>query len=208
MFSHTKADHGQLKSRLTSCRQMMSLIDRDIAAASDEIQLVTENWVPMWVDTGHTITSDCGQLRAIRSIGFDGTLMWFVKHPDKKHGYHSAETCPFAAFEDAETAWRRRADVRAEWKFVEQIAADLLAGRKKFSVTRADAHASPLCSAGIDGFMARMGMPNVQKMSGRSAALLMKIDPQLGFVIREAHRRHAREQRAKVKNPVSQTVQV
>ena len=55
-------------------------------------------------------------------------------------------------------------------------------------------------------FMARMGMPNVQKISGRSAALLMKIDPQLGFVIREAHRRHAREERAASGAAVGQKV--
>lgn len=206
MFMHTKADHGQLKSRLTKCRQMMSLIDQEIAAASDDIEHVSENWVPMWVDTGNTVSSDCGQLRAIRAIGFDGTLMWFIKHPDKSHGYHSVEDCPFAAFDDARSAWRRRAEVRSEWDLVEEIARDLLAGRKKFAVTRADAHASPLCSAGIDGFMARMGMPNVQTISGRSAALLMKIDPQLGFVIREAHRRHAREQRAAAKPASVQSI--
>ena len=206
MFMHTKADHGQLKSRLTKCRQMMSLVDQEIAAASDDIQFVAENWVPMWIDEGNIVTSDCGQLRAIRAIGFDGALMWFIKHPDKSHGYHSGETCPFAAFEDATSAWRRRREVRAEWRDVEKIAADLLAGRKSFKVTRADAYASPLCSAGIDGFMTRMGMSNVQTISGRSAALLMKVDPQLGFVIREAHRRHAREARVEKQKAAARSV--
>lgn len=196
MIYRAKADHGQLKTRLAKQRQMMSLIEKDIVAGSDAMVRVTENWVPMWIDEGHRIASDCGQLSAFRGISFDGKLMWLVRSSKKKHGYHAQTDCPFEAFEEAQCAWRRRAEVRAEWSEVERIARALLTGREKFSVSRADAHASPLCSAGIDGFMASIGMPRVQTISGRTAALLMRVDPQIGFAIREAYRRHMREKRA------------
>lgn len=196
MIYRAQADHGQLKTRLAKTRQMMSLIEKDIIAGSSHIVRHTENWVPMWIDEGHQIGSDCGTMNAVRGIGFDGTLMWLVRHDSKTYGYHSQATCPFEAFEDARDAWSRRAQVRAEWSDVERITRELLTGRLRFRVTRADAYASPLCRAGIDGFMASIGMPNVQSISGRTAALLMRIDPQIGFVIREAHRRHVRDVRA------------
>lgn len=195
--------HERLKSTLVSTRKMMSLVDKDIATASPEMVRETENWVPMWVDEGHVVTSDCGELRAYRAIGLDGTLMWFVRHPQKLRGYHAQTDCPFDAFVQAQSAWKRRAQVRSEWAGIKAVARDLISGRIKFDVTRDDAYASPLCKAGIDGFMARLGMANVNRIGGRTAALLMKIDPQLGFVIREAHRRHMRETRATHANPIA-----
>ena len=189
MFDKNWRVHAPLKVRLAKERQMMSLMEKEIATVLGEFIQDRENWVRMWVDTGHAVLSDCGRLTAFRGIDFDGTLMWLVRHPDKAHGYHSLERDPHAAIAEAEAAWADRRRVRKRWGDVRRIARELLLGKKRFEVTRADAHRSALCSAGIDAFMARIGLPNAQRVSGRTAALLMMLEPQLGFVIYAAYER-------------------
>ena len=49
-----------------------------------------------------------------------------------------------------------------------------------------DAFASPLCTMGVAAFMRRMRISQVKEISGRLAAILMWIDPQVGFVIYQA----------------------
>ena len=181
--------HAPLQTRLVGERQMMSLMEKEIAVIVGDLVQDRENWVRMWVDTGHIVTSDDGTLQAFRGIDFDGTLMWLVRHPNKKHGYHSRLSDPFAAMIEANEAWADRRRVRARWPLVKSIAWDLILGRKSFAVTRADAHQSALCGAGIDAFMTRIGCKNRQALSGRTAAMLMLLDPQLGFVIYAAYER-------------------
>jgi len=67
---------------------------------------------------------------------------------------------------------------------------DLRRGRRHLRVSVEDAHASPLCSLGIEGFCASMGLAQVPAISGRLAGWLMRIEPQLGFVIDAAWQRH------------------
>lgn len=181
--------HAPLQARLVSQRQMMSLMEKEIAVIVGDLVEDRENWVRMWVDTGHIVTSDDGVLQAFRGIDFDGTLMWMIRHPAKKHGYHSRLPDPFAAMVEAREAWADRRRVRARWPLVKSIAWDLFLGRKSFDVTRADAHRSALCGAGIDAFMARIGCKDREGLSGRTAAMLMLLDRQLGFVIYAAYER-------------------
>lgn len=189
MFKENWRKHAHLKSRLVKERQMMSLMEKEIAVIIGDLVQNHENWVRMWVDTGHIVTCDDGKISAYRGIDFDGQLMWLVQHPRKKHGYHSLHADPFDAIEEAQTAWKERARVKAKWPEVKALARDLIIGRKSFTVTREDAYRSALCSAGIDAFMARMRMPLRQQLSGRTAACLMLIDSQLGFVIEAASER-------------------
>ena len=168
---------------------MMSLLEREILAASDDLVPDTANWVTMWIDEGHRVSMDRGTTTAFRGIDSDGQLMWMVRHARKSHGYHSLLTDPLAAIEQAEEAWEGRRTVRKRWDQVERVASDLIRGQLKFSVSRDDAARSPLWTVGIDSFMRRMGLGNVQSMSGRAAALLMRVEPQVGFVIDAAHAR-------------------
>ena len=168
---------------------MTSLLEREILASSPDLVRDTANWVNMWVDLGHNVSFDRGRITAYRGIDSQGTLMWMVRHAEKSHGYHALHADPLAAIEEATAAWAGRRAVRARWDQVEAIARDLLTGREAFHVTRADAHRSPLCTVGIDSFMDRMRLGHVQTLSGRAAALLMKIEPQVGFVIDAAHTR-------------------
>lgn len=189
MFQENWRKHAHLKSCLVKERQMLSLMEKEIAVVIGELVQNKENWVRMWVDTGHIITSDDGRISAFRGIDFDGQLMWLIRHPNKRHGYHSLETDPFDAIAEAQTAWRERARVKAKWGDVKRLSRDLIIGRERFTVTRDDAYNSALCSAGIDAFMQRIGLSNVQKLSGRKVAFLMLLDSQLGFVINSAAER-------------------
>lgn len=186
MFGRNWRIHEPLKSKLTKTRQMTSLMEREFAANTPDISYNSENWVRIWIDQGHKITSDCGTLTATRAIDFEGTLVWFVNHPQKKHGYHSTLHDPFAAMDEAQGAWTQRANVRKNWDHVKAMEGDLAWGRKSFVVTIEDAHRSPLCSLGIHWFLKRVGLGGSLRISGRLAALLMRLEPQMGFVIWEA----------------------
>ncbi|KNG94284.1 hypothetical protein [Pseudaestuariivita atlantica] len=181
---------ARLRTTLAQERQMTSLLDREIIGGSHQIVPHRENWVPMWVDTGHVVRSDCGTMFAERSITRGGRLIWLVTTEGKSHAYHATAQDPFAAFEQATEARDRRRFVRGQWDVVKRLQRDLMLGRRRFDVLIDDAAASPLCAVGIQYFMSRIGMGRVRRVSGRVAALMMMIEPQVGFVIYEAARRH------------------
>lgn len=143
----------------------------------------------MWLDTGHIVRGDCGKITATRGIDLDGQFVWFVRHPEKRHGYHSQEDDPFRAIKQAEAAWAARRAVRKNWPEVKALAQDLIWGRARLDVRIEDAYASPLCALGIKWFLRHLGLGGSQRVSGRLAALLMQFEPQLGFVIYEAQAR-------------------
>lgn len=182
--------HNALRTRLAGFRQMTSLIDRDIIAASDDIIFMHENWVKMLLDTGHSVSFSRGQVTAQRAVDLIGRPMWYVRHADKLLGYHSLENDPLAATEEAHRAWDLRREVRGRWEVVEDLASRLLSRKVKFDVTLDDARRSALCTVGIEGFLYQRGLTGVKKIPGWFAAVLMKtIEPQVGFVIDETARR-------------------
>ncbi|MGR3500812.1 hypothetical protein [Pseudaestuariivita sp.] len=187
--SHSLQD-ARVRSTLARERQMMSLIEREILSGTDTLVIHSENWVKMWVDTGNVVTSDCGTMRAERGITRDGQLLWLVSREGKAKAYHATAADPFAAFEQAGAALDRRREVRSRWDEVRRLSRRLLLGSVRFDVLIADADASPLCSVGIRAFLRRIGMGGVTRVSGRTAALMMLLEPQVGFVIYEAALRH------------------
>lgn len=189
MFSNSWRIHAPLKTRLVKQRQMMSLMEKEMVISTGDLVFDDENWVKMWVDTGHGVISDDGSCVAYRGIDLNAQLLWMVRHPKRKHGYHAATASPIDAITEAQHAWAERARVRGRWPLVKQIARDLVTGKRDFVVTRDDARRSALCGVGIDAFMTRLWMPNKQSISGRMAASLMVIEPQLGFVIYTAYER-------------------
>ena len=181
-----KKSHIALQEELVNTRQMTSLLDRELALGLKEVKRETANWVPMWVDWGHAVRSDCDTATAIRAITDKGELLWFVRHDTKKHGYHSLEDDPFSAFVEAMNAWEKRALVRAHWAQVKALSRDLVMGRETFRVTLKDAEQSALCALGIKWFRERMHIAHKPDVSGRLAGLLMKVEPQMGFILYEA----------------------
>lgn len=189
MMNLTRTREGALKTRLAKERQMTSLLEREIVPASGAIQPNRENWVRMWVDTGHVVRGDRPGVRATRGIDDRGQLMWLVHRDGKALGYHATAADPVAAIEQAEAAWAHRKAVRQRWREVEALARDLRSGRRSFDVRFEDAAASPLCEVGIRAFLRRVGLSPDGAISGWFAAQLMRVEPQVGFVIYEAARR-------------------
>lgn len=187
----SKAKAIELKQALVALRDETSLIERELALATGAIKRETVNWVPMWVDWENAMRSDRVGATAMRAISDAGELMWYVRHDRKKHGFHSQRGTPAEAIAEAEDAWERRRQVRGQWADIEKVRKELLLGRRRMFVRVQDAHDSPLCSIGIAWFLKRMGLSRVEGVSGRTAALLMKIEPQMGFVIHQAVLREA-----------------
>lgn len=179
------------KRLLAKQRQMTSLIDQEIVSDGRDFVFDKTDWVPLYFDKGYAVRSDCGKVIAYRAVTLDLQLLWLVFGEGKQRGYHAIEADPVAATHAAKATWARRAFVRSNWSEVEQVAQDLILGRARFDILWEDAVASPLCSLGIEGFIRSIGMPRVRRMNGRLAACLMKIEPQMGFVIYEAMQRRA-----------------
>ena len=184
----------QFRQKLAFQRPMTSLLDRELLAISDDIVEECENWIRAFVDYGHAIQCPNGQATAFKALdASDGAFFWLVRRDGKHHGFHSRAVDPYDAIDEAHAAWQRRRQVRQDWAFVERLMRDALLGRNQFKVRVEDAHSSPLCGMGIDAFLTRMRLEHVREISGRMAAILMWIDPQVGFVLYEAHRRSTRE---------------
>ena len=193
MLFFSRAKTNEIKCKLVRERQMTSLLEQELALVTDALKRETVNWVPMWVDLANYVRSDLHSATATRAITDAGELLWYVCHDTKKHGYHAEQHDPFDAIEAAQKAWDHRRAVRAEWARVEQARRDLLLGRRKFRVTVQDAYDSALCALGTKWFMKRIGIAKSTTVSGRTAALLMKIEPQMGFVIHQAMTRETAE---------------
>lgn len=179
-----------LRLKLAIQRQDISPRDIKTAAACDQIVREREDWVDALVDYAHVISFDKSETRAIRAVDLhDGALFWLVRRTGKAKGFHSNCSEPLAAVQQAEAAWQARTLLRRNWGAVQEMARDLLLGRRRFNVRLDDAHASPLCSMGIAAFRRRMRMSLVTEIPGWLAAVLMWIEPQVGFVIYQAHLR-------------------
>lgn len=190
----TKLSHTTARLTLAKQRQMTSLIEKEIIAQSTDMVFEKSDWVPLYFDRGNKVTSDCGQIAAFRAVSMKGQLLWLVFTSGKTKGYHAACTDPFEAMDEARQTLAHRRAVRQGWADVEQTARDLIAGRQRFDVRIEDVYAAPLCTLGIEGFRSAIGMGRITRISGRMAALLMKIEPQMGFVINAALQRHAATQ--------------
>lgn len=182
----TKISHSTARLLLAKQRQMTSLIDQEIASQSSDMVFTKADWVPLYYDRGYAVQSDCGQMTAYRAVTLKGEYLWMVFSPTRTRGYHASATDPVEAMEQAQQSWSERRTVRSNWVEVEQTAKDLITGRQKFDVTIEDVYASPLCSLGIEGFREAFFIKRFNRVPGRLIALLMKVEPQLGFVIHEA----------------------
>jgi len=183
-----------LLRKLVAERQLTSHLEVQLAANLSDFVRNNENRIRVWIDPDNVRNSDCGRFQAFRSITMEGELLWFVKTFSKKFGYHSQHSDPFAAMIDAQLAWAERSHIKkTHWQEIETLAQELRLGTTSFDITISDAEKSPLCSMGIRAFIRRFRLERFEKISGRIAAFLMLIEPQVGFVIWEAARRSAAE---------------
>lgn len=177
--------HRAAIGALLDTREGASLLERDLAHVAS-LQRLTVDWVPMWVDRDHAVRSDKLSATAYRAITDDGVLLWYVCRDEKRVGYHSIAPTAVAAFADAAEKWARRREIKRNWDRLKRLRTDLILGRTSLTVTLDDAHASGLCVLGIKGFMRRVGIAGRTQISGRLAAMLMFVEPQVGFAIHES----------------------
>ena len=185
----SRAGTDDLMRRLVADRGDMSLIDTDIAAASD-VAFSYCDWVRAWVDQGHEVRSDLHGATAYRAISDEGRFMWLVMRDGKERGFHSTRGTAYEAIRDATAHADKRREVRQNWTSVKALCRRVRAGRLNFEVEIADAHRGGLCELGVSGFMKRFGLARVQKMSARKAAYLILLDKQVGHAIYAAALRH------------------
>lgn len=192
----TKLVPAQARLMLARQRTMTSLLDMEYAAEGPDMLFSKTDWVPLYLDLGNAVKSDCGQICAYRALTLRGVFLWMVFASGKGRGYHASTDDPHEAIERAKAAWDKRRAVRQDWDLVERTARDLIWGRQRFDVRREDLLASPLCHLGAEGFLRAIGARRAQRLPGRLAALLMKIEPQMGFVIHAAMQREAASARS------------
>jgi len=101
-----------LHQKLAQERPNTSLIERELAPVSGDFVFDKTDWVPLWMDRRHRISSDCQTLWAYRAITLRGQLLWYVFTARKTRGYHATPQDPLAAMEDALDAWEARREVR------------------------------------------------------------------------------------------------
>lgn len=178
----------RLRLKLAMDRQMTSLIEREIASISSSIVREREDGFDAYVDYDHIVSFDGGETRAYRAVSVsEGTLFWLVRRSGKTKGYYSDCTDPLIAIERAEAAWRNRLLIRKNRDAVDRLARDILLGRRRLRVRLQDAYSSPLCEMGVSAFFRRMRISGVTEIPGWLAAIFMRIEPQVGFVIHQAH---------------------
>lgn len=172
--------------RLAQERQMMSLIDQDIIALGGDFIPQRSDWISLFYDSAHKVTSDDGSQYAYRAITTRGELLWFVFSNGKARGYHSEADCPFDAFKEARAALAQRRQIKSRWTELQRIARALRRRQARFDILIEDAHSSPLCPMGTRHFLRSVGLSGITRLSGFKLAWLMLLEPQLGFVIHQA----------------------
>ncbi|WP_308915666.1 hypothetical protein [Jannaschia sp. LMIT008] len=152
---------------------------------------LAENRLDLMVDPIQCRSFDDGTVTACRAIDRRGDLLWVVWHPDHPHGYPSRREHAASAVAEATQAWKRRRAIRHDWTHVKALARDLRWGRTAFDVTREDAAEAPLADAGIDAFLAHLGLGGARRVPGWFLAWLMPFEPRIGYVLHTAERRTA-----------------
>lgn len=187
-FFSTKKE-AERRARLAVERKLLSADYPGLMATSGDIEWHNESWVKMWIDRSYIVHSPCGTMHARRGITVDGQIIWLVQHPVRPRAFHAVGHDPAMAFRRAADAWARCDALRALRPEIKALARDLIWGRARLDITIEDAAASPLSAVEVRSFMARLRLSGTRQISGRLAALLTFVEPQVGFVIWTAHQR-------------------
>ena len=177
---------GYLFHKLASTRKSLSQAETEALVKANTFTYVDRVWVTLWFDPEHMVTSDCGGMTAYRAITSTGDLMWYVAPEGDAPVYHAQCADPFEAMEHAAASVGIQSDISRRWAHIERLAGDLRSGTLDFDVTFEDARHSPACPTGFRAIMASMGLFGARAISGRVAAMLMRVEPGIGFIIHAA----------------------
>ncbi len=172
---------------LIMARPMTSLLEKEILLATDIIRPGNDRWVGALVDCGHCVPDANHCNVACRAIDRQGRLFWIVVARNEVMRFHSTADSPQAALCEAETAFTSRRLARQDWPRIEALTKDLLRFRKRLTVTQDDARNAGLSMLAISSFCNRMRLG--RSIPGWLAALLMRLEPDIGFALHAAARR-------------------
>lgn len=155
-------------------------------AQGNTFTFVDRTWVTLWYDPDHAVQSECGGMTAFRAITATGDLLWYVAPAGDAPVYHAHCADPHEAIEHATVALGAQIDLNRRWMHIERLARELRSGALHFDITPQDIARAPVAP-----FVFHMAIYLTRKlagrdMSGREAALLMKVQPSVGFVIHAA----------------------
>lgn len=176
--------------KLIMARPMTSLLDKEILLATDMIQPGLDRWVGALVDSGNFHPAGDGRIVAWRAIDRRGQLFWLVVSRYEAMRYHSTQASPHAALTEAEAAFTCRRRAKREWPKIEALTHDLLRFRRRLTVTRDDAQDAGLSMLAISSFCERLGLGQRMRIPGWLAAFLMRWEPDIGFALHAAAKRH------------------
>lgn len=177
---------GALFQKLAGERKTLSEGEREAIADASAFIFVDRTWVTLWYDPAHAIRSRCGGMTAYRAITTTGDLLWYVAPEGDAPVYHAQCADPFEAIEHATVALGAQADLNRRWAHIERLARDLRSGAVAFDVTAEDARRVPLRAVLFKTMMAVAGVSGKRAVSGRTAAMMMKVEPSVGFIIHAA----------------------
>ena len=177
----------QRMQTLIMARPMTSLMEKEILLATDAVQPGRDRWVGALVDTGHFVPSRNGRLIAWRAIDRQARLFWLVVSRFEAMQYHASHASAHDALAEAEAAFARRRLARRHRTEIEALCQGLLRFRRHLTVTRDDAVMAGLSPLAIGSFCDRWGFGG--SIPGWLAALLIRVEPDIGFALLAAARR-------------------
>lgn len=189
MQPFTRTSRRQRMQTLIMARPMTSLIEKEILLATDIIQPGFDRWVGALVDAGHFVPSEDGRIIAWRAIDRHGQLFWLVDSRFEAMRYHATHASAHAALTEASAAFACRRRAKRDWPQVEALRHDLLRFRRRLTVTRDDAQDAGLSMLAINSFCDRLGLGGRMRIPGWLAALLMGLEPDIGYALLAAARR-------------------
>lgn len=167
-------------------RKHLSGDTRDALARAETFTFVDRTWVTLWYDPDHAVRSDCGGMTAYRAITTTGDLLWYVAPKGDAPVYHAQCADPHEAIEHATVALGAQIDLNRRWSHIERIARDLRSGALAFDISAQDVARAAVAPITLRAAMACIRKLTGRDMSGRHAAMLMKLQPSVGFVIHAA----------------------
>ncbi len=172
--------------KLADARKHASPAERDQAADGRDFEFDDGDGVPVYFDRGNRVVSDDGLHVAYRAVTFRGELLWIVFTSGKPRGYHSDAGDPYDAFEACRQALIRRRLVEADWDEVKALAWKLRFGLARMDIQLRDVQAAAVSCPELRDYARRFGRPGGGTMSGFALAWMMRFQPRLGYVLREA----------------------
>ena len=174
---------------LTAQRTLGHCASKQGDTSTDAFIFVDRTWVTLWYDPRHAIPSTCGSMTAYRAITTTGDLLWYVASENAGPVYHAQCATPAEAILHAKIALGIQGGTNGRMTQIHRLAQELRNGTIAFDVIDDDARGTSRRPIGFRALLALGALFGQRGISGRTAALLMMLDSDMGSIIQSAARR-------------------